>query len=124
RSVLLKGRAIRNAPQVRDVRFPLVLISHGYPGNRYLLSHLAENLASKGYVVGSIDHMESTYSDQAGFASTLINRPLDILFIMEMMSQLNRGTVPLADAAGFKGMIDFAISKNYPARGEYVGSLI
>jgi len=106
RSVLLKGRAIRNAPQVRDVRFPLVLISHGYPGNRYLLSHLAENLASKGYVVGSIDHMESTYSDQAGFASTLINRPLDILFIMEMMSQLNRGTVPLADAAGFKGMID------------------
>ena len=24
--------------------FPLLIISHGYPGNRYLLSHLAENL--------------------------------------------------------------------------------
>ncbi|NDB41035.1 MAG: dienelactone hydrolase [Betaproteobacteria bacterium] len=105
--VTLVGRAVRDAqPDASTGPYPLLIISHGYPGNRYLLSHLAENLASKGYVVGSIDHMESTYSDQAGFASTLINRPLDILFIMEMMSQLNRGTVPLADAAGFKGMID------------------
>jgi predicted dienelactone hydrolase len=40
---------------------PLVIISHGYPGNRYLMSHLGEDLASKGYVVASIDHRDSTY---------------------------------------------------------------
>jgi len=33
-----------------------VIISHGYPGNRFLLSHLAENLASKGFVVAAPDH--------------------------------------------------------------------
>ena len=43
--------------------FPLVVISHGYPGNRYLMSHLGENLASKGYVTVSIDHAESTYAN-------------------------------------------------------------
>ena len=56
-------------------------MSHGYPGNRYLLSHLCENLASKGFVVVSIDHKESTYDDQQRFASTLYNRPLDQLFV-------------------------------------------
>ncbi len=54
------------------VRFPLVILSHGYPGNRYLLSHFGENLASKGYVVTSIDHTGSTYADQAAFGSTLV----------------------------------------------------
>ena len=30
------------------------------------MSHLGENLASKGYVVVSIDHPESTYDDLEG----------------------------------------------------------
>ena len=76
--VTLEGRAIRNAaPPPETNPFPLVLMSHGYPGNRFLMSHLAENLASKGYVVASIDHTDSTYRDQGAFASTLVNRPLD-----------------------------------------------
>jgi predicted dienelactone hydrolase len=54
-----------------------VIISHGYPGNRFLMSHIGENLASKGFVCVSIDHKDSTYDDQKAFASTLYNRPFD-----------------------------------------------
>ena len=78
--VTLHGQAVRDAaPAALAGGYPLVVISHGYPGNRFLLSHLAENLASKGYVVVSADHKDSTYEDQKAFASTLYNRPLDQL---------------------------------------------
>ena len=72
--VPLKGQAARHAAPASGKKFPLVLISHGYPGNRYLMAHLGENLASKGYVTVSIDHTDSTYSDQGAFGSTLLNR--------------------------------------------------
>ena len=89
--VTLHGRAVREAkPLPSTTGYPLVVISHGYPGNRYLLSHLAENLASKGYVVASIDHKDSTYDDQEVFSSTLYNRPLDQLFIVNEMDRLGR----------------------------------
>src|SRR5258705_5670460 len=46
----LHGKAVRDAAsETPAAAFPLVIISHGYPGNRFLLSHLAENLASKGF---------------------------------------------------------------------------
>ncbi|MEQ8955903.1 MAG: dienelactone hydrolase, partial [Gammaproteobacteria bacterium] len=48
-TAVLSGRAVRDAQVFADDGpYPLVIISHGYPGNRYLLSHLGENLASKG----------------------------------------------------------------------------
>lgn len=86
----LHGRAVRDAatlsPSSRP--YPLVIISHGYPGNRFLLSHLAENLSSKGYVAVSIDHKDSTYDDQKNFASTLYNRPFDQLFVLSEIARL------------------------------------
>jgi predicted dienelactone hydrolase len=85
------GKAIRNAkPIVNNKKYPLVLISHGYPGNRFLLSHLAENIASKGYVVVSIDHTDSTYRTQAAFGSTLVNRPLDQLFTLDQIALMSK----------------------------------
>jgi predicted dienelactone hydrolase len=85
----LHGRAVRDAPALAGAAaFPLVILSHGYPGNRYLLSHLAENLATKGYVTVSIDHTDSTYDDQKTFASTLYNRPLDQLFVLREIARL------------------------------------
>jgi len=87
----IEGRAMRDAaPVTEGAPFPLVLISHGYPGNRFLLSHLAENLASKGYVVASIDHTDSTYRTQAAFGSTLVNRSLDQLFTLDEMARLSQ----------------------------------
>lgn len=83
--VQLQGQASRDATPISGETFPLIVISHGYPGNRMLMSHLGENLASKGYVTVSIDHTDSTYSDQAAFGSTLLNRPLDQRFVVDMM---------------------------------------
>jgi len=85
------GRSLRNAaPQVAGTAFPLVIVSHGYPGSRVLLTYLTENLASKGYVVVAIDHTESTHADQAGFASTLLNRATDILFVLNQVAALSK----------------------------------
>ena len=82
------GRALRNArPYDKEGAYPLVIVSHGYPGSRVLLTYLTENLASKGYVVVAIDHTESTHADKVGFASTLLNRTLDINFVIDHMAQ-------------------------------------
>ncbi len=100
--VELQGRAVRDAAPATDGgASPLVLISHGYPGNRFLLSHLAENLASKGYVVASIDHTDSTYRTQGRFASTLVNRSLDQLFVLDEVARLNNDP-----NSGLTGLID------------------
>jgi len=51
---------------------------------------LTENLASKGFVVVAIDHMESTYNDAGGFQSTLLNRSRDILFVLNQIAELSK----------------------------------
>ena len=90
-SATLHGQAVRDAaPLTGQTPFPLVIISHGYPGNRYLMSHLAENLASKGFITVSIDHKDSTYDDQKAFASTLYNRAFDQLFVLNEMERLGK----------------------------------
>lgn len=87
----LHGKAVRDAtPKTTLGDLPLVIISHGYPGNRYLMSHLAENLASKGYVIASIDHLESTYSDQSSIWSTLYHRPLDQQFVIDKITYFSK----------------------------------
>ncbi len=91
--VTLHGKAVRDAAPKRAAAggaYPLVIVSHGYPGNRFLLSHFAENLATKGYVVAAIDHADSTYADQGKFGSTLVNRPFDQLFVLNAVDQLSK----------------------------------
>lgn len=88
-ALTLTGRAWRDAAALA-ADFPLVILSHGYPGNRMLMSHLGETLASRGYLVASIDHPDSTYDDPAylggeAFASTLVNRPLDTAAVIEAL---------------------------------------
>ena len=88
--VTLHGQAVRDAaPLTPEAPAPLVIISHGYPGNRFLLSHFGENLASKGYVVAAIDHFESTYDNKLGFASTLMHRSPDQLFVLDAIAELS-----------------------------------
>jgi predicted dienelactone hydrolase len=85
----LFGKAVRDA-EVKKGVYPLVIISHGYPGNRFLMSHIGENLASKGFVCVSIDHKDSTYDDQKSFGSTLYNRPFDQLFVLNEIDRLSK----------------------------------
>ena len=86
-----QGRALRDAtPSADQGSFPLVIVSHGYVGSRFLMTYLTENLASKGYVVVAIDHTESTFRDAAPFPSTLLNRSKDILFVLDEMASLGK----------------------------------
>lgn len=108
------GRALRQtAPDPAQAPYPLVIISHGYPGSRVLMTYLSENLASKGYVVTAIDHTESTHGDKADFSSTLLNRPLDILFVLGEMVQMgepNAGSFLGGTIAGDKvGLIGYSM---------------
>ena len=88
-SATLRGKAVRDAGVLKGF-YPLVIISHGYPGNRFLMSHIGENLASKGFVAVSIDHKDSTYDDQKSFGSTLYNRPFDQLFVLNELDRLSK----------------------------------
>lgn len=97
--ITLTGRAARDAAPATGTRYPLIVISHGYPGNRFLMSHLGENLASKGFVTVSIDHTDSTYADQAAFGSTLYNRPLDQQFVLDQMARLEGDLGALIDTS-------------------------
>lgn len=102
RMVTLYGQALRDAaPDAAGGPYPLILISHGYPGNRYLMAHLGENLASKGYVAVSIDHTDSTYDNQLAFGSTLVNRPLDQLAALNQIDALSR-----TDGSFLNGLVD------------------
>ncbi len=88
-----KGRAKRDAaPVITDGAFPLVIVSHGYVGSRYLMTYLTENLASKGYIVVAIDHTESTFKDANAFQSTLLNRSKDIRFVLNQMANIEKTT--------------------------------
>lgn len=106
--VTLQGRAARDATPASGERFPLIVISHGYPGNRFLMSHLGENLASKGYVTVSIDHTDSTYSDQSAFGSTLYNRPLDQRFVIDSMDALEGPIGAITDTSN-TGVIGYSM---------------
>ncbi len=104
----LTGSAARDAAPASGARFPLIVISHGYPGNRMLMSHLGENLASKGYVTVSIDHTDSTYSTQGAFGSTLLNRPIDQRFVIDQMAALDGPLGDIIDTAN-TGVIGYSM---------------
>ena len=90
----IAGRAFRDAePDPSAGPSPAVVISHGYPGSRFLLVNLAENLSSKGYVVFSIGHTDNTYEDfpaAGSLESGLIHRSQDQRFVISMLPRLNR----------------------------------
>ena len=90
-SVWLHGLACRDAGWASDGPFPLVVLSHGHPGNRFLMAHLAEALASRGYVVAAVDHLGSTYCDHQNFGATLVHRPTDQRFVIDALADPKAG---------------------------------
>lgn len=105
RHTVLAGQARRNAPAATGLRAPLVIISHGYPGNRYLMVHLAESLAAKGYVVAACDHTGSTYDAQDAFGITLLHRPLDQTGVLNAVAAMGGdiGALVACDRVGLIG---------------------
>jgi dienelactone hydrolase len=82
----IPGKAARDAAPKTGATYPLVIVSHGYPGSRTFLSYLTENLASKGYIVAAIDHTDSVFGEVRGFQSTLVNRAPDQIFTLKTLS--------------------------------------
>ncbi|MBW4577345.1 MAG: alpha/beta hydrolase [Aphanothece sp. CMT-3BRIN-NPC111] len=85
---------------------PLVVISHGFGANREFLGYLARHLASHGLTVAAIDHADSNIrglsvasigSNPSNLlpASEFVERPKDISFLLDQLTQLNQQPGPL-----------------------------
>jgi predicted dienelactone hydrolase len=100
-----RGVAIEGAPALTGQRYPLVLISHGYRGWANHFSGLAENLASKGYVVAAIDHADADFDNlrsfQMSFGGVMMDRAQDQRQILSQL--LTRAT---QESTGFAALID------------------
>lgn len=97
------GIAVRDAGRAGGP-FPLVVVSHGYDNASVLFSWLAENLASKGFVVAAIRHEDPPITERARFPETLVNRPLDVAFAAQALQR----------SLGGEGLVD-------PARTALIG---
>jgi predicted dienelactone hydrolase len=87
--VKISGRAKRDAAPLAE-EFPLIIASHGQPGIRFQYAYLNEQLASRGFVVASIEHTGSTYRDltQQDYVTSLVYRPQDILFALNELPKI------------------------------------
>ncbi len=75
------GIAVADAAPLAG-RFPLVVMSHGFGGWAGGMTYLAENLASKGYVVAAIDHADGQGGSGGAdgrlrVAGSIVNRARD-----------------------------------------------
>jgi predicted dienelactone hydrolase len=95
------GVAVRDAPAEKGAPYPLVVMSHGFSGTPIAMSWLAENLASKGYVVAAPHHEDPPLTDPAGFVAPLLLRPLDIAFVAHTVQARARG-----QDVFFSGLVD------------------
>ena len=84
--------------QKNNKSFPIIIISHGLGSNRDTFAYLAEHLASQGFMVAVPEHI-GTKSDQfqqilSGLANppkatNLVNRPLDIKYLLDKLEKLS-----------------------------------
>ncbi|GHH15054.1 hypothetical protein GCM10008023_17420 [Sphingomonas glacialis] len=92
------GTASLAAAPIRG-HFPLVVFSHGFHNWATGFADLAEHLASRGYVVASIDHADAPrdtkLSQLAAFGMTVISRSADQRFVIAELTR-RAGSGPLA----------------------------
>ncbi len=104
--LLHEGRAFADAPAAQGDRFPLVIMSHGFNGWSTQFSDLAEHIASRGYVVASIDHadpkLEGVTDFIRSFSNVLVSRTLDqrgvLAQLLEQSASGEGGPAALIDA--------------------------
>jgi predicted dienelactone hydrolase len=80
--------ALRDAPSERKgAPYPLILYSHGHGGSRTELIYFAYHLTSHGFVVAAMDHPGDTIYPPFD----AVDRPLDILFVLDQFAKLTKG---------------------------------
>lgn len=93
-------------PQSRQNKtpFPVIVISHGLAEDRNTFVYLAKHLVSYGFAVAVIEHPETNSKEFQQFlsgiasppeATDLINRPLDIKYLLDELQRLNDSDVNL-----------------------------
>ena len=89
--VSFAGRALRNAAPNAQAA-PTVVYAHGAPGSRLQATYICEHLASHGFFVAAIDFTRMTYGDfvQQAYVSELVDRPLDISFVLDELIKVER----------------------------------
>lgn len=87
------GLAIADAPPLPGRKFPLFVLSHGLAGENVAMTYLAENIASKGYVVVAIGHDDIPNVEglvlPVAFGNLLANRSLDQQAVIAMLTSDN-----------------------------------
>jgi predicted dienelactone hydrolase len=72
------------APDAKAAPYPLIIYSHGYTGDvTESISIYINHLVSQGFVVAGVQHKDT---DDVPLA--LINRPLDVLFLLNYLADL------------------------------------
>ena len=92
-----RSECYENAPFLEDMRFPLILFSHGYGAFRDSNSFLLIELASHGYVVASVGHPYegmltelddgTTYKQAKGISSKCYSPLLPSVLALKKMSK-------------------------------------
>ncbi|MEG3088784.1 alpha/beta hydrolase family protein [Sphingomonas sp. PB4P5] len=94
------GTAFTSAAPIRG-HFPLVVFSHGFHNWATGFADLAEHLASRGYVIASIDHSDADRAAKipplAAFGMTVVSRSADQRFVIAELTR-RAGSGPLAGA--------------------------
>jgi predicted dienelactone hydrolase len=89
-TVVSKGIATASAQPVQGQKFPLVLMSHGYGGWDTQISNLGEHIASRGYIVASIDHKDMPVASAGdfllSFGNVLADRSLDQRQVLDQIA--------------------------------------
>ncbi len=98
--LVFEGIAARDSAPATGPKLPLILLSHGLGRWSTAMSGMAENLASKGYVVASIDHDDAGAMDPAKrlqvFATAYARRTRDQRAAIAFLSILAASKDPLA----------------------------
>lgn len=107
------GLAFAHGTPLAGRNFPLVVMSHGFGGWSEHLSRLAETLASRGYVVASIDHADARFEDVAGFQSSfgevLLRRSHDQRAVLDAFTTGPMGRDLPIDRAARAGLIGYSM---------------
>ncbi|QVL58288.1 MAG: dienelactone hydrolase family protein [Simkaniaceae bacterium] len=101
-------------------KHPLILLSHGWGGEKIELMWLAEKLVKKGYIVASIDHYGNTWKDYSEEISIdYWHRPLDISQTLDFLIQDSPITASIdQDRIGFAGFSMGGLTGLWLAGGE------
>ena len=98
--LVFEGIATRDSAPATGPKLPLILLSHGLGRWSTAMSGMAENLASKGYVVASIDHDDSGAMDPARrlqvFGTAYARRSADQRAAIAFLTGLAASQDPLA----------------------------